>query len=48
MLPQIDDMDVITHVFNDYSRPIMRINKYTPDTVIQIALQVAYYRLHGR
>ncbi|XP_028983363.1 choline O-acetyltransferase [Betta splendens] len=40
------DMDV--HKFYDYGKEFIKKQKMSPDAYIQVALQLAYYRCHGR
>uniref|UniRef100_A0A8C5HHY0 Choline O-acetyltransferase n=1 Tax=Gouania willdenowi TaxID=441366 RepID=A0A8C5HHY0_GOUWI len=42
------NLDMKVHKFTDYGKEFIKKHKMSPDAYIQIALQLAYYRCHGR
>ncbi|KAJ8004965.1 hypothetical protein DPEC_G00141750 [Dallia pectoralis] len=42
------DLQVICHTFTSFGKAAIKQKKLHPDTFIQLALQLAYYRQHGR
>ncbi|PAA65298.1 hypothetical protein BOX15_Mlig030901g2, partial [Macrostomum lignano] len=40
-------LDALPHEFNDFGRSELRRLRLHPDTVVQLALQLAYWRAHG-
>ncbi|XP_078621988.1 peroxisomal carnitine O-octanoyltransferase-like isoform X1 [Branchiostoma floridae x Branchiostoma japonicum] len=45
---QARDLECICHHFTDYGKKFVRSFHLHPDSYVQCALQLAYYRLHGR
>ncbi|XP_063704438.1 peroxisomal carnitine O-octanoyltransferase [Culicoides brevitarsis] len=41
-------VSVIVHCFQGYGKELMKAAKIHPDTFVQSALQLVYYRLHGK
>ncbi|XP_054420077.1 peroxisomal carnitine O-octanoyltransferase isoform X2 [Pteronotus mesoamericanus] len=47
-LKQSSDLQVVAHYFTSFGKKLTKKMMLHPDTFIQLALQLAYYRLHGR
>uniref|UniRef100_A0A8C2WM33 Choline O-acetyltransferase n=1 Tax=Cyclopterus lumpus TaxID=8103 RepID=A0A8C2WM33_CYCLU len=45
---QVKNLDMNVHKFCDYGKEFIKKQKMSPDAYIQVALQLAYYRCHGR
>ncbi|KAK9541516.1 hypothetical protein VZT92_001551 [Zoarces viviparus] len=45
---QVKNLDMNVHKFFDYGKEFIKKQKMSPDAYIQVALQLAYYRCHGR
>ncbi|XP_020486580.2 choline O-acetyltransferase [Labrus bergylta] len=45
---QVKNLDMNVHKFYDYGKEFIKKQKMSPDAYIQVALQLAYYRCHGR
>ncbi|XP_068424085.1 choline O-acetyltransferase [Clinocottus analis] len=45
---QVKNLDVNVHKFYDHGKEFIKKQKMSPDAYIQVALQLAYYRCHGR
>ncbi|XP_071764299.1 choline O-acetyltransferase [Centroberyx gerrardi] len=45
---QVRNLDMNVHKFYDYGKEFIKRQKMSPDAYIQVALQLAYYRCHGR
>ncbi|KAK8767108.1 hypothetical protein V5799_006112 [Amblyomma americanum] len=41
------DVDVIGHRFEEYGKDFIKSCRMSPDSFIQMAFQLSYYRLHG-
>ncbi|KAM8738134.1 choline O-acetyltransferase [Acanthopagrus schlegelii] len=44
----VKNLDMDVHKFDDYGKEFIKKQKMSPDAYIQVALQLAYYRCHGR
>ncbi|XP_007566309.1 choline O-acetyltransferase [Poecilia formosa] len=44
----VKNLDMNVHTFSDYGKEFIKKQKMSPDAYIQVALQLAYYRCHGR
>ncbi|KAF4520959.1 hypothetical protein B566_EDAN011595 [Ephemera danica] len=44
---QIDDFDMRCYVFSPFGKDMIKSLKISPDGFIQMAIQLAFYRLHG-
>ncbi|XP_011482737.1 choline O-acetyltransferase isoform X1 [Oryzias latipes] len=44
----VKNLDMNVHKFCDYGKEFIKKQKMSPDAFIQVALQLAYYRCHGR
>ncbi|XP_030012086.1 choline O-acetyltransferase [Sphaeramia orbicularis] len=44
----VRNLDMHVHKFHDYGKEFIKQQKMSPDAYIQVALQLAYYRCHGR
>ncbi|KAG7216323.1 hypothetical protein INR49_021727 [Caranx melampygus] len=44
----VSNLDMNVHKFYDYGKEFIKKQKMSPDAYIQVALQLAYYRCHGR
>ncbi|XP_074605471.1 peroxisomal carnitine O-octanoyltransferase-like isoform X2 [Brevipalpus obovatus] len=42
------DIDIVHATFDGFGKSILRSHKYHPEAFTQIALQLAYYRMHGQ
>lgn len=43
-----DKIEFINEVFKDYGRSVSAKHKIHPEAYVQIAIQSAYYRMHGK
>ena len=41
-------MNTIEYQFEDFGKGFSKQHKIHPDTFVQLSLQLAYFRLHGR
>ncbi|XP_064457422.1 carnitine O-acetyltransferase-like [Ornithodoros turicata] len=48
MITMAEDVDILNFVFRDFGKEFIKMNKLSPDSFVQMALQLAYYRVHGR
>ncbi|XP_020033970.2 peroxisomal carnitine O-octanoyltransferase isoform X1 [Castor canadensis] len=46
-LKQASDLQVVAYAFTSFGKKLTKKKMLHPDTFIQLALQLAYYRLHG-
>lgn len=44
----VKNLDINVHKFHDYGKEFIKEQKMSPDAYIQVALQLAFYRCHGR
>ncbi|XP_035736541.1 choline O-acetyltransferase-like isoform X3 [Vespa mandarinia] len=44
----VEDLDLCVLNFSDYSKEFVKSCKISPDVYIQLALQLTYFRLHGK
>ncbi|XP_032666953.1 choline O-acetyltransferase isoform X2 [Odontomachus brunneus] len=44
----VEDLDLCIMSFEDYTKEFIKSCKISPDVYIQLALQLTYFRLHGR
>ncbi|XP_066477485.1 choline O-acetyltransferase [Tiliqua scincoides] len=44
----VKNLDFIVHKFENYGKEFIKNQKMSPDAYIQVALQLAFYRLYGR
>uniref|UniRef100_A0A3Q2Q1Z7 Choline O-acetyltransferase n=1 Tax=Fundulus heteroclitus TaxID=8078 RepID=A0A3Q2Q1Z7_FUNHE len=44
----VKNLDMNVHKFSDYGKQFIKQQKMSPDAYIQVTLQLAYYRCHGR
>uniref|UniRef100_A0A3Q0SS72 Choline O-acetyltransferase n=1 Tax=Amphilophus citrinellus TaxID=61819 RepID=A0A3Q0SS72_AMPCI len=44
----VNNLDMNVHKFHDYGKEFIKKQKMSPDAYIQVALQLAFYRCHGR
>uniref|UniRef100_A0A673T2N2 Peroxisomal carnitine O-octanoyltransferase n=1 Tax=Suricata suricatta TaxID=37032 RepID=A0A673T2N2_SURSU len=47
-LKQASDLQIVAYAFTSFGKKLTKKKKLHPDTFVQLALQLAYYRLHGR
>ncbi|CAH1238747.1 CROT [Branchiostoma lanceolatum] len=47
-IKQASDIDLICPSFTDYGKKVIRSFKLHPDSYMQTALQLAYFRMHGK
>lgn len=45
---QSQDLQVVSYAFTSFGKAAIKKKKLHPDTFVQLALQLAYYRLHGK
>ncbi len=43
-----DQIEILHEIFTDYGRSVSAKHKIHPEAYIQIAIQLAYYRTHGK
>nr|XP_058153062.1 peroxisomal carnitine O-octanoyltransferase isoform X2 [Dasypus novemcinctus] len=44
---QVSDLEIVTYAFTAFGKKLTKKKQLHPDTFIQLALQLAYYRLYG-
>ncbi|XP_054847192.1 peroxisomal carnitine O-octanoyltransferase [Eublepharis macularius] len=44
---QTSDMQLVNYAFTSFGKSLIKKQKLHPDTFVQLALQLAYYKLHG-
>ncbi|KAL6740309.1 hypothetical protein Aduo_013676 [Ancylostoma duodenale] len=42
-----EELDLEVLIFNDFGRDFMKTHKFSPDGFVQLALQLAHFKLHG-
>lgn len=47
-LYQSQDLQVVSYAFTSFGKTAIKKKKLHPDTFVQLALQLAYYKLHGK
>ncbi|KAF0879424.1 peroxisomal carnitine O-octanoyltransferase [Crocuta crocuta] len=47
-LKQASDLQIVAYAFTSFGKKLTKKKRLHPDTFVQLALQLAYYRLHGR
>ncbi|XP_004602212.1 peroxisomal carnitine O-octanoyltransferase [Sorex araneus] len=47
-LKQASDLQIVARPFISFGKKVTKKNNLHPDTFVQLALQLAYFRLHGR
>ncbi|XP_069318791.1 peroxisomal carnitine O-octanoyltransferase [Eulemur rufifrons] len=47
-LKEASDVQIVAYAFTSFGKKLIKKQQLHPDTFIQLALQLAYYRLHGR
>ncbi|NWS60128.1 OCTC octanoyltransferase, partial [Chunga burmeisteri] len=45
---KVSDLQLVTYAFTSFGKALIRKKKLHPDTFVQLALQLAYYKCHGR
>ncbi|KAM9287816.1 peroxisomal carnitine O-octanoyltransferase isoform 2-T4 [Cariama cristata] len=45
---KVSDLQLVTYAFTSFGKALIRKKKLHPDTFVQLALQLAYYKYHGR
>lgn len=45
---QVSDLQLVSYAFTSFGKALIRKRKLHPDTFVQLALQLAYYKCHGR
>ncbi|NXF36835.1 OCTC octanoyltransferase, partial [Nyctibius bracteatus] len=45
---KVSDLQLVNYVFTAFGKALIRKKKLHPDTFVQLALQLAYYKCHGR
>ncbi|KAM6315274.1 peroxisomal carnitine O-octanoyltransferase [Aegotheles albertisi] len=45
---KVSDLQLVNYVFTSFGKTLIRKQKLHPDTFVQLALQLAYYKCHGR
>nr|XP_056713390.1 peroxisomal carnitine O-octanoyltransferase [Euleptes europaea] len=44
---QVSDIQLVNYAFTSFGKSLIKKQKLHPDTFVQLALQLAYYKLHG-
>ncbi|KAM9302989.1 peroxisomal carnitine O-octanoyltransferase isoform 1-T1 [Morus bassanus] len=44
---KVSDLQIVNYAFTPFGKALMRQKKLHPDTFVQLALQLAYYKCHG-
>ncbi|XP_061202088.1 peroxisomal carnitine O-octanoyltransferase isoform X1 [Neopsephotus bourkii] len=45
---KVSDVQLVSYAFTSFGKTLLRKQKLHPDTFVQLALQLAYYKRHGR
>ncbi|NWI08301.1 OCTC octanoyltransferase, partial [Crypturellus soui] len=45
---KVSDVQLVSYAFTSFGKALIRKKKLHPDTFVQLALQLAYYKCHGR
>ncbi|XP_030827380.1 peroxisomal carnitine O-octanoyltransferase [Camarhynchus parvulus] len=45
---KVSDLQLVSYTFTSFGKALIRKRKLHPDTFVQLALQLAYYKCHGR
>ncbi|KGL74428.1 Peroxisomal carnitine O-octanoyltransferase, partial [Tinamus guttatus] len=45
---KVSDLQLVNYAFTSFGKALIRKKKFHPDTFVQLALQLAYYRCHRR
>ncbi|KAM4705893.1 peroxisomal carnitine O-octanoyltransferase [Rhinophrynus dorsalis] len=45
---QVSDLQIVNYAFTSFGKMLVKQKKLHPDTFVQLALQLAFYKLHGR
>ncbi|NXM37412.1 OCTC octanoyltransferase, partial [Oxyruncus cristatus] len=45
---KVSDLQLVSYAFTSFGKALLRKKKLHPDTFVQLALQLAYYKCHGR
>ncbi|KAF4800617.1 peroxisomal carnitine O-octanoyltransferase isoform X3 [Turdus rufiventris] len=45
---KVSDLQLVSYAFTSFGKALIRKKKLHPDTFVQLALQLAYYKCHGR
>ncbi|NXQ60994.1 OCTC octanoyltransferase, partial [Anthoscopus minutus] len=45
---KVSDLQLVSYAFTSFGKALIRKRKLHPDTFVQLALQLAYYKCHGR
>ncbi|XP_064022938.1 peroxisomal carnitine O-octanoyltransferase isoform X2 [Pogoniulus pusillus] len=45
---KVSQVQLVNYVFTSFGKALIRARKLHPDTFVQLALQLAYYKCHGR
>ncbi|NXT72455.1 OCTC octanoyltransferase, partial [Chaetops frenatus] len=45
---KVSDLQLVSYAFTAFGKALIRKRKLHPDTFVQLALQLAYYKCHGR
>ncbi|KAH0623451.1 hypothetical protein JD844_006212, partial [Phrynosoma platyrhinos] len=48
LMRMVKNLDFMVYKFENYGKEFIKKQKMSPDAYIQVALQLAFYRLHGR
>lgn len=48
LVPQCQDLQLVCYAFTAFGKSAIKQRKLHPDTFIQLAMQLAYYRLHKK
>uniref|UniRef100_A0A8C3CVI4 Peroxisomal carnitine O-octanoyltransferase n=2 Tax=Cairina moschata TaxID=8855 RepID=A0A8C3CVI4_CAIMO len=45
---KVSQLEIVSYAFTSFGKALIRKKKLHPDTFVQLALQLAYYKCHGR
>ncbi|XP_035174821.1 peroxisomal carnitine O-octanoyltransferase [Oxyura jamaicensis] len=45
---KVSELELVSYAFTSFGKALIRKKKLHPDTFVQLALQLAYYKCHGR
>ncbi|XP_062479637.1 peroxisomal carnitine O-octanoyltransferase isoform X2 [Pezoporus occidentalis] len=45
---KVSDVQLVSYAFTSFGKTLLRKQKLHPDTFVQLAIQLAYYKCHGR
>lgn len=45
---KVSDLNLVNYAFTSFGKALLRKKRFHPDTFVQLAIQLAYYKCHGR